>query len=205
MPEKKITITTKKFLFLILFLFGAGVYSADQSRWLPLANDGLHDPENPVLQTLQNPGEALSVLPEDYTGNKVLWMKALDEGYIQPRTSFSESTTVLVLDLDIVMAKTGEMPMVRFPHKQHTEWLDCKNCHNKIFKMESGTTPVNMFAILQGEYCGRCHGAVAFPLTECLRCHSVARNQFKGNYGAQYKSKEHEKNVKLMSKKVEKL
>ena len=32
-----------------------------------------------------------------------------------------------------------------------------------------------MMLILQGEKCGLCHGAVAFPLTECLRCHSVSR------------------------------
>ena len=71
--------------------------------------------------------------------------------------------------------------------------------------MQAGVNPVNMFAVLQGEYCGRCHGAVAFPLTECLRCHSVARNKFKGKFGAQYENKEHEKKVKLMSDKVEKL
>ena len=32
-----------------------------------------------------------------------------------------------------------------------------------------------MLLILAGEKCGLCHGAVAFPLTECLRCHSVQR------------------------------
>jgi ribosomal protein L40E len=35
---------------------------------------------------------------------------------------------------------------------------------------------MSMFAILQGEFCGRCHGAVSFPLTECRRCHSVPQN-----------------------------
>ena len=47
----------------------------------------------------------------------------------------------------------------------HTEWLDCTNCHDKLFLPKAGATPVNMFAVLQGEYCGRCHGAVSFPLT----------------------------------------
>jgi len=74
------------------------------------------------------------------------------------------------------MPRTGEMPMVRFPHRQHTEWLDCSNCHEKLFASKAGgTRAVNMFQILQGEYCGLCHGAVSFPLTECKRCHSVAR------------------------------
>jgi hypothetical protein len=30
--------------------------------------------------------------------------------------------------------------------------------------------------VLSGEKCGLCHGAVAFPLTECNRCHSVQRD-----------------------------
>jgi len=205
MPEKILFKLAYILLPFVLIMIGLSVYSAEQSKWLPLANDGLHDPENVALQALQNPREALSVLPEDYIGNKVHWMKALDEGFIQPRTSFNESTSVVVLDLDIIMKRTGEMPLVLFPHRQHTEWLDCKNCHNRIFKMEVGANPVNMFSVLQGEYCGRCHGAVAFPLTECLRCHSVARNKFKGNFGAQYKNKAHEKDVRQLSEKVEKL
>ena len=73
------------------------------------------------------------------------------------------------------MERTAGMPMVLFPHRAHTEWLDCENCHDKIFKAKQGANPVNMFAILQGEYCGQCHGAVSFPLTQCYRCHSVPR------------------------------
>jgi c(7)-type cytochrome triheme protein len=80
---------------------------------------------------------------------------------------------VNLLDLDILYPDTANMPMVLFPHRRHTEWLDCVNCHEGVFKLEAGTTPVNMFTVLMGEHCGRCHGAVAFPLTECGRCHSV--------------------------------
>jgi hypothetical protein len=32
-----------------------------------------------------------------------------------------------------------------------------------------------MLHILEGKQCGQCHGAVAFPLTECARCHNTAR------------------------------
>lgn len=143
--------------------------------WLPLARDGLHDPASPAISLLQQPAEALSTLPPDAVGNKVRWVKALEEGYITPRTNLFEQTEVKVLDLDVIMPDTGAMPMVRFPHSVHTEWLDCSNCHDRIFARKAGATPVSMFAILQGEYCGRCHGAVSFPLTECNRCHSVPR------------------------------
>ena len=117
------------------------------------------------------------MLPADTAGNHVNWVKALRDGYIEPRTNIMPGTEIQMLDSEILMTDTATMPLVLFPHKPHTEWLDCTNCHEGIFASEAGATPVNMFAILQGEYCGRCHGAVAFPLTECSRCHSVPRSQ----------------------------
>lgn len=145
---------------------------------VPLAKDGLHDTANPGIKMLQEPREALAKLPPDAVGNNVRWVRALEQGLITPRTNILPETNIKVLDQDVVMPRTGEMPMVRFPHKQHTEWLDCSNCHEKLFKSKAGaTTAVNMFQILQGEFCGVCHGAVAFPLTECKRCHSVDRKK----------------------------
>jgi c(7)-type cytochrome triheme protein len=146
------------------------------TKHLPLAKDGVHDPAGPAISYLQEPGEALAKLPPDVVGNQVRWVKALAEGAISPRTNILPETKVNILDLDVILPRTGEMPMVRFPHRQHTEWLDCSNCHEKLFKSKAGATKaLNMFEILQGEYCGLCHGAVAFPLTECKRCHSVER------------------------------
>ena len=143
---------------------------------LPLAKDGVHDPAHPGIKMLQEPEDALSKLPQDVVGNKVRWVKALQDGAIAPRTNILPDTRIRVLDLDIIMPRTAEMPMVRFPHKQHTEWLDCSNCHEHLFPSKAGgTKALNMFQVLQGEYCGRCHGAVSFPLTECRRCHSVER------------------------------
>ena len=49
-----------------------------------------------------------------------------------------------------------------------------------VFRLEkSFSTDDAPFKILQGEYCGQCHGAVAFPLTQCLRCHSVSRRRLR--------------------------
>jgi len=180
--------------FLVLLLFSiTGVLFAAKQTWKPLKEDGLHDPENSSIEILQEPSEALLQLPPDTTGNMVSWVKALREGYIKPRTNIFPETKIEVLDTDIIMENTGEMPMVRFPHKPHTEWLDCKNCHDIIFKEKVGANPINMFAILSGEYCGRCHGAVSFPLTECLRCHSVPRKSFKGKPGLQSKRSDNSK------------
>lgn len=157
----------------------AAAQSTGSDRWRPLRDDGLHDPASPAMGVLQEPREALSQLPSDIVGNKVDWVRALREGYVAPRAKVFEDTRVNVLDSRIIMTDTGEMPLVVFPHQPHTEWLDCSNCHEEIFRSEAGATPVNMFEILQGRYCGRCHGAVAFPLTECKRCHSMPRSALK--------------------------
>ena len=163
----------------LLVLSGLPV-KGEAPSWKPLAGDGIHDIDNPAISLLQEPAEALSVLPMDTAGNQVRWVRALEEGYIQPRTNIFPETKIEVLDLDIIMPRTGSAKYVRFPHRAHTEWLDCSNCHDAIFAAKAGATPVTMLQILAGEYCGRCHGAVAFPLTECDRCHSVSSESAPG-------------------------
>lgn len=154
----------------------AEMVSNTEAHWLPLAQDELHDPAVAKLGLLQNPSQTLSKLPRDGDGNQVDWVKALEQGFIKPYVNMRSDTRIKVLDLDVLRRNTGEMDMVLFPHKQHTEWLDCSNCHEWLFKSKAGATKFGMFDILNGDYCGRCHGAVAFPLTECKRCHSVPRS-----------------------------
>jgi len=149
------------------------------AKWMTLETDGLHDPSSPALKLLQNPEEALSVLPPDTACNKVDWIRALQNGYIKPRSSIQGRTDEEVLDLNVLMKGTGarSVPYILFPHKPHTEWLACKNCHEHLFKSEAGATKFTMMEILDGEFCGTCHGAVSFPLTECNRCHSVTAEE----------------------------
>lgn len=146
-----------------------------QADWLPLVNDGLHDPNSPGVEMLQEPAQALSELPPDTAGNKVQWNEALEQGDIVPRSQLYPETEIEILDQDIIFYETSDMPLVVFPHDKHTAWLDCSNCHDKIFPREAGATQFGMLEILSGRYCGRCHGAVSFPLTECNRCHSLSR------------------------------
>ena len=148
---------------------------ASAGQWVPLAKDGVHDPKSPGTKQLQQPRDALSKLAQDNTGNQVRWVESLDKGEIVPREKLRPETRVRVLDQDILLNLKGGMPIVRFPHRQHTLWLDCSNCHDHLFKQQVGATKISMLRILQGEQCGVCHGAVAFPLTECFRCHSVPR------------------------------
>lgn len=149
--------------------------AADTRKWDPLSRDGVHDPASPALRKLQEPGTALSKLAPDTTGNQVRWVQALERGQIDPRASILPGTKVELKDGDVLLNLRGGTPIVRFPHRQHTLWLDCSNCHEHLFKSKLGANRYSMLRILQGEQCGVCHGAVAFPLTECSRCHSVPR------------------------------
>ena len=159
----------------VLLALTSAVALAATARWLTIAADGVHDPRGPAIGVLQEPREALGSLPPDTSGNQVRWMQALDQGHIQPRTNIQPETLVKLRLTEVLLKNTGEMPMVRFPHRQHTAWLDCSNCHDHLFAQVAGASGINMMLILQGEKCGLCHGAVAFPLTECQRCHSVSR------------------------------
>ncbi len=132
-----------------------------------------------AVRQLQPPGEALVHLPRDTAGNLVDWVKAIDQGAINPRTNILPETKVRLREDSLIIAKYGSMPAVRFPHRQHTLWLDCSNCHDRLFKPQAGANRFSMTAILNGEQCGVCHGAVAFPLTECNRCHSVPNEQLR--------------------------
>lgn len=178
------------FFFLSVFLFpsfligaawameeSAGVQCAElfdgSARRIPPAR-GLE----PAPQVI-----ALFYLPRDKCGY-VDWALALREGYLAPRDSIElrgEAVKPKSSPGDIVLqVNSTTINDVLFPHETHNEVLDCKSCHPKIFKKEAGLTNISMARIFEGEYCGRCHGKVSFPLSNCNRCHSgiseVVRN-----------------------------
>lgn len=139
----------------------------------PPAEDGVHDPQNPGTGMLQWPSEAFNDFAKSNDGNLVDWVSTLKDGKIAPWYDFEKkSTEPFLFDLVIVREVKGSMPNVVFPHEAHTQWLDCSNCHDEIFKPEKGANVISMAAILLGQKCGVCHGRVAFPVTDCRRCHA---------------------------------
>jgi c(7)-type cytochrome triheme protein len=151
-------------------------------RNAPPPEDGIHDPDSSGTHLLQTPREAFEALPDSKSGNYVQWNEAMDKGLIEPRNSLTPvSTPPIVLDLNIVREVKGSMPDVVYPHKQHTQWLDCSNCHPAIFIPQKGANQISMASILLGEKCGVCHGKVAFPVSECRRCHSRPKEQAAAN------------------------
>ena len=134
--------------------------------------DGVHDQDNSAVVVLQDPRVAMKDFPVDRR-KQINWVKSLDQGLINPRADLLGKGEMLVMDMDIIMKNTKDMPYVRFPHLQHTKWLDCSNCHPAIFIPKQDANPISMNKVLRGEYCGVCHDKVAFALFICERCHSV--------------------------------
>lgn len=114
----------------------------------------------------------LTLLPRDKYG-LIDWAGSVRSGIISPISSLDGSLDDDPIDLLIpIKAKNEFMTDVMFPHSIHTYWLSCKICHPGIFVQKKGGNPeMTMWKILDGQYCGRCHGKIAFPLRECYRCH----------------------------------
>lgn len=110
------------------------------------------------------------------TGGTPDWAKALTEGVIAPRPGADPKAVdqpTFPLDVEVVPADNPVFK-VRFPHGTHTALLSCTTCHPGIFQMARGADPITMEKIYAGQYCGACHGKVAFPVpTGCPRCHPV--------------------------------
>lgn len=141
--------------------------------------DRFYDSANPDNDKLQKAAEVRAGLPLDKRG-AVDWMTALRSGAITPRADLAGTQRNEVLNLDVVLKNTKEMPYVKFPHNSHTEWLACSNCHDKLFVPKAGANPITMEKIFRGEYCGMCHDRVAFITHySCERCHSVPQGDGK--------------------------
>jgi len=103
------------------------------------------------------------------------WNLALNEKLITPKPGIDpQATEQPVFDYVVELVPTG-LPVFKvvFPHKTHTQWLGCANCHPEIFEMKKGANEITMAKIFAGEFCGRCHGKVSFALTNCVRCHQA--------------------------------
>jgi c(7)-type cytochrome triheme protein len=131
----------------------------------------LPEPFAPFAKENRDPNVIMKNFPVDAEGN-IDWVKAFKDNIVSPKESLDPSKPpVPPFNFDIEIPAVGAMPNVVFPHFPHTYWLDCGNCHPSIFVMKRGANPISMVKIVNGEFCGRCHGRVAFPISNCNRCH----------------------------------
>jgi c(7)-type cytochrome triheme protein len=116
-------------------------------------------------------------LPKERFGNGINWEKAEEDGLVKP-IDFIEGVSIkkpsLTIQKDFSLGtKVKGMPEIIFSHKKHTVWNGCEVCHPEIFVgVKKGATQYSMVEIFEGKYCGACHVTVAFPLTDCQRCHT---------------------------------
>ena len=117
-------------------------------------------------------------LPKARFGNGVDWEKAEEKRLVKP-ADFVEGLSVKRPPMPVqkdfnVGAKLQGMPGIVFSHAKHTVWTGCEGCHPEIFKgVKRGATRYTMVEIFDGQYCGACHVSVAFPASDCQRCHTV--------------------------------
>jgi c(7)-type cytochrome triheme protein len=108
----------------------------------------------------------------------VNWEEAEARGLIEP-LDVLEGVSVRRMPLKVpadftISARGSWMPNILFSHRKHAIWNGCEGCHPEIFPTtKKGTSRYTMFQIAGGEYCGVCHGSVAFPLNACERCHTL--------------------------------
>ena len=120
--------------------------------------------------------ELVKDLPRSRFGNRVDWLKAEELGLINP-SDFLKGISIKQGSLkgpdDFKMdAQFIEMPDIIFSHEKHAVWNGCELCHPQIFNIRKASTVFNMQDIFDGQYCGACHGKVAFTNTDCQLCHS---------------------------------
>lgn len=121
--------------------------------------------------------EFTAKFPKERLGNGIDWEKAEDEGYIKP-VDFIEGVSTkrhsFIVQKDFPLAaKVEGLPDIIFSHKKHTVWNGCEVCHPEIFLgVKKGATKYSMIEIFEGKFCGVCHRTVAFPMTDCQRCHA---------------------------------
>ncbi|HEY3306998.1 MAG TPA: c(7)-type cytochrome triheme domain-containing protein [Desulfuromonadaceae bacterium] len=117
-------------------------------------------------------------MPKENYGNGINWEKAELDGLIKPinqlQVNSGKKFNLRVSNDFALKSKVDGMPDIIFSHKKHTVWSGCEVCHPDLFMgIKKGTTKYNMVELFEGKYCGACHDKVAFPQTDCQRCHST--------------------------------
>lgn len=110
------------------------------------------------------------------------WEEAESSGLIKP-IDFIEGASIrkpaLKSQEDLPLkARVKWVSDIIFSHKKHTAWNGCELCHPEIFPAtQKGVVRYSMFQISGSQYCGACHGKVAFPVNACSGCHKNMKDK----------------------------
>ncbi len=114
--------------------------------------------------------------PRSRFGNRVDWLKAEEQGLIE-LSDYLEGISIDRGSLQgpedsRIVAEAPGMPAIIFSHEKHVVWSGCELCHPQIFPIRKSDQVYDMQEIFDGNFCGACHGSVAFPNTDCRLCHT---------------------------------
>ena len=120
--------------------------------------------------------EFQKTMPRERLGNGIDWEKAEEKGKIKI-VDYLEGVSIKGIKLKDpapinLKPLEKDMPEIIFSHTKHSKWSGCELCHPEIFGIKKGSQPYSMEEIFAGQYCGVCHGPVAFPNLDCQRCHT---------------------------------
>lgn len=117
-------------------------------------------------------------LPKDRYG-LIDWAKIIKDKLVDPKDTFEgNSDDNPPVDMDIIIpSKSTFVDDIIFPHWIHTFWHKCDDCHPKIFAPARGENKMSMREVVQGKWCGKCHNKVAFPTSDCTRCHVKVKKE----------------------------
>jgi c(7)-type cytochrome triheme protein len=119
-------------------------------------------------------------LPKNAYG--IDWEEAEATGLVKPIDALegiSIKKPALKTQADFaIQARVNWVSDIIFSHKKHAVWNGCEVCHPDIFPAaQKGVVRYTMFHLSSGQYCGVCHGKVAFPVTACGGCHKDMANK----------------------------
>ena len=96
------------FISLAVFAEEGGGHYQLHGDVVPIPEDGIHDPENDAVKTLQPPAEAMRDFPRDARG-VINWVETLDSGIIAPRTGLTGSEKMHSVDFDVIFKNTASI------------------------------------------------------------------------------------------------
>lgn len=119
-----------------------------------------------------------AIYPQSIYGNQIDWSEAWRQNHIDPKRhlTIEPFDKINYAETLVIEADWKLVPPAIFPHGEHIKWLDCNDCHPHLFNIRKKFTKgFKMTTTIKGQFCGTCHMTVAFPLTDCKRCHPTMK------------------------------